>query len=32
LPKLTLEAEVLELRTRHPFIIARSGRSDYRTV
>ena len=29
---LRLEAEVMELRTRHPFIIARGGRSDYRTV
>jgi L-alanine-DL-glutamate epimerase-like enolase superfamily enzyme len=27
-----METEVLELRTRHPFIIARGGRSDYRTV
>jgi len=30
--RLRLEAEVLELRTRHPFIIARGGNSDYRTV
>jgi L-alanine-DL-glutamate epimerase-like enolase superfamily enzyme len=29
---LRLEAEVLSLRTRHPFIIARGGRSDYTTV
>jgi L-alanine-DL-glutamate epimerase-like enolase superfamily enzyme len=29
---LRLEAEVLSLRTRHPFIIARGGQSDYRTV
>jgi L-alanine-DL-glutamate epimerase-like enolase superfamily enzyme len=29
---LRLEAEVLALRTRHPFIIARGGQSDYRTV
>jgi L-alanine-DL-glutamate epimerase-like enolase superfamily enzyme len=29
---LHLEAEVLNLRTRHPFIIARGGQSDYRTV
>jgi L-Ala-D/L-Glu epimerase len=29
---LRMEAEVLELRTRHPFIIARGGHSDYRTV
>jgi L-alanine-DL-glutamate epimerase-like enolase superfamily enzyme len=27
-----MEAEFLELRTRHPFVIARGGRSDYRTV
>jgi L-alanine-DL-glutamate epimerase-like enolase superfamily enzyme len=27
-----MEAEVLNLRTRHPFIIARGGQSDYRTV
>jgi L-Ala-D/L-Glu epimerase len=32
LPKLTLETEVLKLRTRHPFIIARGGRSDYESV
>jgi L-alanine-DL-glutamate epimerase-like enolase superfamily enzyme len=29
---LRLEVEVLNLRTRHPFIIARGGQSDYRTV
>ena len=29
---LRMEAEYLELRTRHPFIIARGGQSDYRTV
>jgi L-Ala-D/L-Glu epimerase / N-acetyl-D-glutamate racemase len=29
---LRMEAEVLNLRTRHPFIIARGGQSDYRTV
>lgn len=29
---LRLESEILELRTRHPFIIARGGQSDYRTV
>jgi L-alanine-DL-glutamate epimerase-like enolase superfamily enzyme len=27
-----METEVLKLRTRHPFIIARGGRSDYETV
>ena len=27
-----METEVLQLRTRHPFIIARGGQSDYRTV
>jgi L-alanine-DL-glutamate epimerase-like enolase superfamily enzyme len=27
-----MEAEYLELRTRHPFIIARGGQSDYRTI
>lgn len=31
-PPLRLSAQVLELRTRHPFIIARGGSSDYRTV
>ena len=30
--QLHMEIEVLDLRTRHPFIIARGGRSDYRTV
>ena len=30
--QLRMEVEVLELRTRHPFIIARGGQSDYRTV
>ncbi len=29
---LRMEAEYLELRTRHPFIIARGGQSDHRTV
>jgi L-alanine-DL-glutamate epimerase-like enolase superfamily enzyme len=29
---LHMQAEYLELRTRHPFIIARGGRSDYRTI
>lgn len=29
---LTLETEVLTLRTKHPFIIARGGQSEYRTV
>ena len=29
---LRMEAEYLELHTRHPFIIARGGKSDYRTV
>ncbi len=29
---LRLSAEILELRTRHPFIIARGGQSEYRTV
>ena len=29
---LRMEVEVLNLRTRHPFIIARGGQSDYRTV
>jgi L-alanine-DL-glutamate epimerase-like enolase superfamily enzyme len=27
-----MEAEVLNLRTRHPFVIARGGQSEYRTV
>jgi L-Ala-D/L-Glu epimerase / N-acetyl-D-glutamate racemase len=30
--QLRMEIEVLELRTKHPFIIARGGQSDYRTV
>ncbi len=30
--RLHLEAEFLELRTTHPFIIARGGQSDYRTI
>jgi L-alanine-DL-glutamate epimerase-like enolase superfamily enzyme len=30
--RLHLEAEFLELRTKHPFIIARGGHSDYRTI
>jgi L-alanine-DL-glutamate epimerase-like enolase superfamily enzyme len=29
---LRLDVEVLNIRTRHPFIIARGGQSDYRTV
>lgn len=29
---MRMEAEVLELRTRHPFIIARGGSSEHRTV
>ena len=29
---LHMEAEFLELRTKHPFIIARGGQSDYRTI
>jgi L-alanine-DL-glutamate epimerase-like enolase superfamily enzyme len=29
---LTLSTELLTLRTRHPFIIARGGQSEYRTV
>ena len=29
---LHMQAEYLELRTKHPFIIARGGRSDYRTI
>jgi L-alanine-DL-glutamate epimerase-like enolase superfamily enzyme len=27
-----METEILQLRTKHPFIIARGGQSDYRTV
>ena len=30
--KLQMQAEFLELRTKHPFIIARGGQSDYRTI
>jgi L-Ala-D/L-Glu epimerase len=30
--QLRMEIEVIELRTKHPFIIARGGQSDYRTV
>ncbi|MEO8031146.1 MAG: dipeptide epimerase [Gemmatimonadota bacterium] len=30
--RLRLDTEVLDLRTRHPFIIARGNTSDYRTV
>ncbi len=29
---LRLDIDILQLRTRHPFIIARGGQSDYRTV
>jgi len=29
---LRMEVELLQLRTKHPFIIARGGQSDYRTV
>ncbi len=29
---LRLDVDILQLRTRHPFIIARGGQSDYRTV
>ena len=29
---LQMDAEYLELRTTHPFIIARGGQSDYRTI
>ena len=29
---LRMDVELLQLRTRHPFIIARGGQSDYRTV
>ncbi|MFL5459555.1 MAG: dipeptide epimerase, partial [Gemmatimonadales bacterium] len=33
MPKqLRMDVEVLDLRTKHPFIIARGGQSDYRTV
>jgi L-alanine-DL-glutamate epimerase-like enolase superfamily enzyme len=30
--RLQMSAEFLDLRTKHPFIIARGGRSEYRTV
>jgi L-alanine-DL-glutamate epimerase-like enolase superfamily enzyme len=30
--KLRMEVEILELRTKHPFVIARGGQSDHRTV
>lgn len=30
--RLRMDAEYLELRTKHPFVIARGGRSEYRTV
>ena len=30
--KLRLEADILELKTRHPFIIARGSQDTYRTV
>jgi L-Ala-D/L-Glu epimerase len=30
--RLHLEAEFLQLRTKHPFIIARGGQSDYQTI
>jgi L-alanine-DL-glutamate epimerase-like enolase superfamily enzyme len=29
---LRMDVEILELRTRHPFVIARGGQSDHRTV
>ncbi len=32
MPALHLEAEVLELRTKHPFLIARGGQAEHRTV
>ena len=32
MPSLRLETEVVKLRTRHPFIIARGGRSEFETV
>ena len=32
MPQLRLETEVLKMRTRHPFIIARGGRSEFETV
>ena len=30
--KLRMDVEILELRTRHPFVIARGGQSEHRTV
>ncbi|HEU4764923.1 MAG TPA: hypothetical protein VFT93_04655, partial [Candidatus Eisenbacteria bacterium] len=32
MPPLRLHSEILTLATRHPFIIARGGSSQYRTV
>ncbi len=32
MPSLRLQAEILELKTRHPFIIARGSQDTYRTV
>jgi L-Ala-D/L-Glu epimerase len=29
---LRMEVEVLDLRTKHPFVIARGGQSDHRTI
>ena len=31
-PALRLDVQILELRTKHPFVIARGGQSDHRTV
>lgn len=31
-PPLRMDVEALELRTKHPFVIARGGQSDHRTV
>ncbi len=31
-PALRMNVEILELRTRHPFVIARGGQSEHRTV
>jgi L-alanine-DL-glutamate epimerase-like enolase superfamily enzyme len=31
-PALHLEAEILELRTKHPFLIARGGQAEHKTV
>jgi L-alanine-DL-glutamate epimerase-like enolase superfamily enzyme len=31
-PTLRMDVEILELRTKHPFVIARGGQSDHRTV